>query len=331
MTSARRGALLQVPSPAVMPQFQQQSLRLLKMANAELRAFVAQELERNAFLERDAGSAGLAAGIPRPGSGAGSGISPGLPAMAGGGSHGGVAGVSADIDSIVQPGPSLRDHLISQINADFRDPRERTIARGLADMLDGNGRLEGDLSAAARALGCDAGSLDAVLGKCRRLDPAGVFARSLEECLAIQLDRQGRLDGAYRVLLDNLDLVANRETARLGRLSGLDEAELLRRMREIRSLDPRPGAAFGHDVVPAVVPDVVVDRAAGGWRIELNGDLLPACARIGIATSSATSCGRRAGWSARSSGGARRCSGLPERSSRARSRSSSMACRISSR
>ena len=133
-------------------------------------------------------------------------------------------------------------------------------------------------SAAAEALGCDAGSLDAVLGKCRRLDPAGVFARSLEECLAIQLDRQGRLDGACRVLLDNLDLVADREMARLSRLSGLDEAELLRRMQEIRNLDPRPGAAFGHDVVPAVVPDVVVDRAAGRWRIGLNDDLLPALA-----------------------------------------------------
>ncbi len=266
MTSARRGALLQVPSPAVMPQFQQQSLRLLKMANAELRAFVAQELEQNAFLERaNAGSAGPAVGLPRPGAGAG-------------GGYGGVAGVSADIDSIVQPGPSLRDHLISQINADFRDPRERTIARELVDMLDGNGRLEANPSAAARALGCDAGLLDAVLDKCRRLDPAGVFARTLEECLAIQLDRQGRLDGAYRVLLDNLDLVADRETARLSGLSGVDEAELLWRMREIRSLDPRPGAAFGHDVVPAVVPDVVVDRAAGRWRIQLSDDLLPALA-----------------------------------------------------
>lgn len=278
MTSARRGALQQVPSPAVMPQFQQQSLRLLKMANTELRAFVAQELERNAFLERaNAGSADPAAALPRAGDGAGGGVSPGLPAMAGGG-HGGVAGVSADIDGIVQPGPSLRDHLISQINADFRNPRERTIARGLADMLDDNGRLEADPSAAAEALGCDARSLDAVLGKCRRLDPAGVFARSLEECLAIQLDRQGRLDGACRVLLDNLDLVADREMAQLSRLSGLDEAELLRRMQEIRNLDPRPGAAFGHDVVPAVVPDVVVDRAAGRWRIGLNDDLLPALA-----------------------------------------------------
>ena len=277
MESARRDALLQVLSPAVMPRFQQQSLRLLKMANAELRTFVTKELERNAFLDRaDAGNDLHEASPPGDvaAAAADDGSSPGLPAMPGGGRHG-VAGGFADIDRLVQPGPSLRDHLIRQINADFRDPRERTIARGLADMLDGNGRFEGDPSAASVALGCDGGSLDMVLEKCRRLDPAGVFARSLEECLAIQLDRRGYLDGAYRVLLDNLDLVANRETARLGRLSGLDEAELLRRMREIRSLDPRPGAAFGYDAVPAVVPDVVVGRAGGGWRIELNDDLVP--------------------------------------------------------
>ena len=290
MDSARRGALRQVPSPAVMPQFQQQSLRLLGMANAELRAFVAEELERNAFLDRtDAGVLGDAA--PPPGTGrtaaagrtgggaapAASGIPARLPAMPGG-SRPAAAGVSADVDGIVQPDPSLRDHLIRQINADFRDRRERAIALGLVDLLDGNGRLEADPSAAAAALGCDGETLDAVLGKCRLLDPAGVFARSLEDCLAIQLDRRGRLDGAWRVLLGNLDLLAKRETARLCRLSGLGEPELLRRARELRSLDPRPGAAFGHHVAPAVVPDIVVDRAGGGWRIELRDDLLPALA-----------------------------------------------------
>lgn len=261
MESSRRGALRQVPSPAAMPQFQQQSLRLLGMANAELRAFVAGELERNAFLDR----APAAAGIPDR-----------FPAMPGGSRPGLAAGTSADVELIVQPGPSLRDHLSRQINADFRDRRERTIALGLADMLDGNGRFEADPSAAA--LGCDGRTLEAVLGKCRLLDPAGVFARSLEDCLAIQLDRRGRLDGAWRILLGNLDLVANRETARLRALSGLDEAELLRRARELRSLDPRPGASFGHHVAAVAVPDIVVDRAGGGWRIELRDDPLPALA-----------------------------------------------------
>ena len=291
MESARRGALRQVPSPAAMPQFQQQSLRLLGMANAELRAFVAEELERNAFLDRtDAASVRDAAppsgqGRPAAASWTGAGAAPAaagipsrLPARPGGSRPGVAAGASADVDSVVQPGPSLRDHLIRQINADFRNRRERTIALGLADMLDGNGRFEADPSAAAVALGCDGEALEKVLGKCRLLDPAGVFARSLEDCLAIQLDRRGRLDGAWRILLGNLDLLANRETARLCGLSGLDEAELLRRTRELRSLDPRPGAAFGHHVAPAAVPDIVVDRAGGGWRIELRDDPLPALA-----------------------------------------------------
>ena len=291
MESARRGALRQVPSPAAMPLFQQQSLRLLGMANAELRAFVAGELERNAFLDRaDAGgvrdappsgqgrtvAAGRtgAAAVPRTAAA----IAARLPATPGGSRPGIAAGALADVDSIAQPGPSLREHLVRQINADFRDRRERALALGLADMLDGNGRLDADLSAAAAALGCDGETLETVLGKCRLLDPAGVFARSLGDCLAIQLDRRGRLDGAWRILLGNLDLLANRETARLGALSGLDEAELLRRTRELRSLEPRPGAAFGHHVAPAAVPDIVVDRAGGGWRIELGDDPLPALA-----------------------------------------------------
>ncbi len=244
---------------AAMPRFRLLCLRLLRMPGAELFAHAARELDRNAFLEDPQGSVrrALERGAAR------------APAAASEG---------PDIESVAQPGPSLRDHLARQVNADFRNPAERGIALRLVGMLDENGRLDEDPASVAAGLGRGAEEVETVLGKCRALDPAGVFARSLGDCLAIQLDRKGRLDGAVRTVLDNLELLAERDFARLGALSGLGEAELLERIAEITALDPRPASGFGHHVAPAVVPDVRVRRVRGVWRAELEDGAVPAVA-----------------------------------------------------
>jgi RNA polymerase sigma-54 factor len=98
----------------------------------------------------------------------------------------------------------------------------------------------------------------------------------LRECLALQLDRRGRLTPSMIAALDRLDLFAKRDFASLSRLCGVSEEAVLDMLGEIRALDPRPGAAFFGAPAPAVLPDVEVRPAPdGGWQVELNPETLP--------------------------------------------------------
>src|SRR5690606_30385189 len=111
---------------------------------------------------------------------------------------------------------------------------------------------------------------------CQQFDPPGLFARDLAECLALQLVARDRLDPSMRAMIDNLDLVARRDFARLRRLCGVGDDDLLDMMAEIRRLDPRPGTAFSGGPAVGFVP-VAVARQAGecGWTVELTPDALP--------------------------------------------------------
>ena len=108
------------------------------------------------------------------------------------------------------------------------------------------------------------------------LDPPGVCARNLTECLAIQLKDRDRFDPAMRALVEHLDLLAKRDLAALRRLCGVNEEDLADMIAEIRNLNPKPGLAFGSTMVQPIVPDVYVRAASDGtWQVELNSDTLP--------------------------------------------------------
>ncbi|MDA0996780.1 MAG: RNA polymerase sigma-54 factor, partial [Proteobacteria bacterium] len=100
------------------------------------------------------------------------------------------------MENIAANETTLRDHLIGQINVDFTDTVDVIIAGRLMDMLDDNGWLSGDLEPVAVALGCTIDRVHATLAKCQQFDPPGIFARSLSECLALQLREKDRLDPA---------------------------------------------------------------------------------------------------------------------------------------
>jgi len=112
-----------------------------------------------------------------------------------------------------------------------------------------------------------------VLARLQDSEPPGLFARSLSECLALQLARKDRLDPAMAALLANLELLARRDFAALTRICGVDEEDLLDMMAEIRALDPKPGTRFETGSSEMVVPDVSVRPSSdGGWNVELNPD-----------------------------------------------------------
>ena len=172
--------------------------------------------------------------------------------------------------------PTLREHVLEQIGTDLSDQGERVIAVHLLDLLDDAGYLRAPIDGVAHFLGCDIARVVAVLDRLQQFDPAGVFARSLPECLALQLHERNRLDPAMQALLDNLPLLASRNIAALVRVCGVDAGDVADMIAEIKSLDPRPGLAFDAPLAQPVVPDILMRaQPAGGWIIELNGETLP--------------------------------------------------------
>jgi RNA polymerase sigma-54 factor len=115
----------------------------------------------------------------------------------------------------------------------------------------------------------------------RQIEPAGLFSRTVAECLGAQLAERDRLDPAMKALLDNLDLVAAGELGQLRRRCGVDDEDLRDMLSELRTLDPRPGQAFDYEPIQPVAPDLFLrpakdaDTGEDGWYIELNTDALP--------------------------------------------------------
>ena len=189
---------------------------------------------------------------------------------------GGGDGEGYDLDDFVASRKTLRDVLNEQIPFMLSTPIDRLIAQHLVDQLDEAGYLQGSTSETALRLGKPVVEIERVLYRLQELDPPGVFARSLSECLAIQLKARDRLDPAMAALIDNLELLARRDFATLKKLCGVNEEDLLDMLAEIRKLDPKPGTRYETSASEAVVPDIVVRAAPDGtWQVELNPDTLP--------------------------------------------------------
>lgn len=310
---AGRLQLRQSQSLVMTPQLMQ-SIKLLQLTHVELERFVDEEIERNPLLERaesrDEAPGDPAESGPAPSPeadwfagtettlsaeamadkfdaslenifpddpGTTERLGPDLSAQwksASGGT--GSAESGFDPEDMASGAVTLRDHVSEQITFAFADPASRLIAAELADELDEAGYLRADLAEIAERLGVESATMAAVLARCQGFDPAGLFARDLAECLAIQLAARDRLDPAMQALLANLDLLARRDFLALKRICAVDEEDLVDMLAEIRALDPRPGQAFAGGAADTIVPDVLVRPASdGSWAIELNPDTLP--------------------------------------------------------
>jgi RNA polymerase sigma-54 factor len=181
-----------------------------------------------------------------------------------------------NLEAFVTAEITLSAHLAEQMALAIADPAGRMIGQYLIDMVDEAGYLSGDFDTVAEKLGAPRAKVEAVLAVLQTLDPPGVCARNLTECLAIQLKDRNRFDPAMRTLVEHLDLLAKRDLAALRRLCGVTEEDLADMIAEIRNLNPKPGLAFGSTMVQPIVPDVYVRAASDGtWQVELNSDTLP--------------------------------------------------------
>lgn len=189
---------------------------------------------------------------------------------------GGEAGEGYDLDAFVAMQPTLADHINQQIPFLFPLAVDRAVAQLLADQLDEAGYFRGDLDEIGGRLGKAPADIARILAGLQTLDPPGVFARSLSECLAIQLRQKDRLDPAMEMLVNHLELLAKRDFHSLKKLCGVDEEDLIEMLGEIRCLNPKPGGGFSNAVPETITPDIVVRAGPeGSWLVELNPDTLP--------------------------------------------------------
>jgi RNA polymerase sigma-54 factor len=287
----------------------QQAIRLLALSNLEVESFIAEEIEKNPLLETAAGSGGdeevAAAPEPEGDLEGGAFDEPGLPEIdAGGGEaaldidpdgenfhqdsaadamHGlsmeGISGGGSaegpDFDSFAGDEPSLHEHLRRQAG-EALSGADLAIAERIIEQLDDTGYFLASLLDIAQKLGVPLHEAERVLAIVQGFDPAGIAARNLAECLALQARDADRYDPAMARLIANLDYLAKGNFPALKRICAVDDEDMADMIRELRAYDPKPGCRFGgSDRVDAIVPDVFVTRRASGWGVELNSATLP--------------------------------------------------------
>jgi RNA polymerase sigma-54 factor len=287
--------LRQSQSLVMTPQLRQ-AIKLLQSSNLEVAAFVEEELERNPLLEREDARDSVAVAPEAPPADAAAAVSAEAPLaeapldadfsnsydagepfvpMSGGG-RGDFSDELSSIEETAEAPHSLREDLARQIRLEFRDPQEQLIAGLMLAMLEPSGRLAVDVAALAARLGCTPERVEAVRRRLQRLEPTGMFAANLAECLAAQLAEKNRLDPAMQALLDHLELLARRDLRTLMDICGVDAADMAEMIAEIRRLDPKPGAGLDAPPPMPVVPDVLMRAAPdGGWALELNPETMP--------------------------------------------------------
>ncbi len=290
--------LRQTQSLVMTPQLQQ-AIKLLALSNLEIEAFIGDALDNNPLLE--AGETSREAGESPESDAADDASTSDELMMAGAGeadapldidpdaldrdrdtgdwsaAHG--SGPGEDSYDFAEQGesePSLAEHLEAQIGPVAPDERTAFVARHIINLLDEAGYLTVPLREIAGDLGVTLVDVEAALEVVQSLEPTGVGARSLSECLTLQAKEADRYDPCMQVMLANLELLGKGSFAQLRRICDVDDEDLAEMLAELRGYDPRPGLKFGGGGQAPVVPDILITAAKdGGWDIALNQATLP--------------------------------------------------------
>ena len=292
---------LRVSQQLVMTQQLQQAIKLLALSNLEIEAVIAEELAKNPLLEARPGEgvSGESVIVRQDNEFGDEAADPTgsdeLISKLGGADDspvdmdwreaalevdsfsdvaGGSGGEEAfDFDRLEGGEEGLAEHLMAQLHG--TGGLIGRLAEAIVHELEETGYLETPLRVIAEE--CEAGLEEAeqALELVQSLDPPGVGARSLEECIALQARAADRHDPAMARLIANLELLAKGRMADLRRICGVDEEDLADMVRELRAYDPKPGCRFVSKEPEAITPDVFVRQSKSGWIVEMNNAALP--------------------------------------------------------
>jgi len=288
---ARQGAQL-----AMTPQLQQ-AIKLLQLSNIELSAFVEEQLEKNPLLERGTGdenrrgeateivakdvqtsadtisTAAAVSDMDTPDHA----LAPESTAADVGGSvdwsrnnsNGSFSG-SGEYDPLANSAAdiTLSEHIQGQLPLLKFSDNDRLIADYLAGQVDEGGYLRMSAEEASENLGVGSARISSVLLQLQTLEPTGLFATSLSECLAMQMREIGRLDGPMQILLDNLVLLAKHDLSQLAKLCGVKIDALKEMISVLRKLSPKPGQAYGGTTVSRVTSGKYMHTPRGLFELK---------------------------------------------------------------
>ncbi|HEY2036790.1 MAG TPA: RNA polymerase factor sigma-54 [Steroidobacteraceae bacterium] len=294
----------------------QQAIRLLQLPALELQAHIRELLETNVMLEPvdDGHEEGVDTGTlehpaaPEPAEAAENPHESSVEVLdEGWGEHSvGPAETpwSGDEDDRQQEfadsaGQSLQEHLLWQLELAKLEPRELAIARAIVDAISDDGYLTEPVEEIANTLRpeihCEPAEVEAALAGVQALDPPGIGARSVGECIELQLRQLDPaipgLNAAIEIARHHLERIAGRELAVVKRELRASDEDLACALALVRSCHPRPGATVSAGSAEYVIPDVFVRRTDHGWAVEINAATLP---RVRLNQSYASLIGRNA-------------------------------------
>jgi len=291
----------------------QQAIRLLQLSAVELTLEVQQALESNMMLElaedesgvqgdsqqnsnaeqgiRDGSAGDVETGgeasaaseqIPEdlPVDTAWDDIYTGMPSSGGGDFNG------YEFENQSSAAAGLREHLLWQLNLSPLGEADRVIAMTIVDAINDDGYLTASAEELWETLGgtddpeLSVEDVEAVIRQVQALEPTGVAARDLKECLCLQLAQMSESDtpwlkAAIRLVQEHIDLLGTHDYAQLVRRMRLSKDELREVVAVIQSLNPRPGAYLDEGVVEYIVPDVFVRKVKDAWQVEINPETVP--------------------------------------------------------
>ncbi len=182
-----------------------------------------------------------------------------------------------------QSGQTLREHLLWQLELEDFSPREAVIGEALIDAINDDGYLTVELEEIGDFVDDDAEitleEIEQTLTKVQRLDPVGIGARSLSECIVLQLSQLETstpgVELATRMATDHLALIAGQEYGEIRRSLRTSEAAFEEALALVKSCNPKPGLAVSPAPAEYVIPDVFVRKVDGRWQVEISASGIP--------------------------------------------------------
>lgn len=182
---------------------------------------------------------------------------------------------------------SLPAHVSEQIPWLIKDASLHHVALYWLEELEPSGWTQATPHDIAKRADCSLQVATAVLERLQKCEPSGLFARSLAECLELQLDAQGALNPAMAALLSHLPLLAEGGLSQLAEVCSVSPENLSSMIRKLRGLNPKPGSGFSNDPIARATPDMFLGRDDNGiWRLDRNSFLRPNLSIKGIADAS---------------------------------------------
>ena len=185
-------------------------------------------------------------------------------------------GEAPPLENTLATSETLPEHLLWQLEMSDCSPLDARIGAVVIGNIDEDGYLVASAEEIAESGGWQAATVEAVIERIQQLDPPGIAAKDLGECLLIQLERLGLSDHvAARIVQEHFDDLGHHRYRDIARACGVDLEAVAESVEVIRRLNPKPGQQYSEETTRYIIPDVHVIKDGDDWIVTLNDDGLP--------------------------------------------------------